>query len=146
MFVRTRKAIENLGVHPNTLRAWADSGKIQTIRTVGGHRLYDIESFIRKQDNKRRICYCRVSSRKQKDDLERQVKFMRTRYPEYEIIEDIGSGINYKRKGLISLLESANSGDVGEVVVAHKDRLSRFGFELIRWIIEKHGGKLVVLN
>jgi len=71
---------------------------------------------------------------------------MRAKYPEYEIIKDIGSGLNFKRKGLKAILESANSGDIKEVVVAHKDRLSRFGHELIRWIIENHGGKLVVLD
>jgi predicted site-specific integrase-resolvase len=135
-----------LGVHPNTLRNWANNGKINFIRSVGGYRLYDVNSFIRKGDTKRRICYCRVSSKKQKDDLERQVAFMRNRFPEYEIIEDIGSGLNFRRKGLIALLESADSGDVGEIVVAHKDRLSRFGFDLIRWFIERHGGKIMVLD
>jgi predicted site-specific integrase-resolvase len=71
---------------------------------------------------------------------------MRNRYPEYEIIEDIGSGLNFKRKGLISLLESANRGEVEEVVVAHKDRLCRFGFDLIEWIINRAGGQVVVLQ
>jgi len=146
MFVNTKKASEVLGVHPNTLRSWANADKIQSIKTVGGHRLYNVDSFIKQQKEKRKICYCRVSSKKQKDDLERQVIFMRNRYPEYEIIEDIGSGLNFKRKGLISLLESANRGDVEEVVVAHKDRLSRFGFDLIKWFIEKQGGKLLVLD
>jgi len=142
----SRKATEILGVHQNTLRHWADNGKIKHIRTPTGQRLYDVYSLTGKSVVGRRVCYCRVSSYKQKDDLARQVEFMRVRYPEHEIIKDIGSGLNFKRKGLKALLESANSGNIKEVVVAHKDRLSRFGVDLIRWIIENHGGKLVVLD
>jgi predicted site-specific integrase-resolvase len=145
-FLPSRKAEEALGVSANTLRSWADAGKIKHIKTPFGQRLYDVESFIGAGHQGRQICYCRVSSYKQKDDLERQVEFMRTRYPEHEIIRDIGSGLNFKRKGLKTLLESAIKGDVRQVVVAHKDRLSRFGNELIKWLIESHGGELLVLD
>lgn len=142
----SRKVCEILGIHSNTLRRWADEGKIKHIKTEVGQRLYDVNSFIGDKSEKTRICYCRVSSHKQKDDLERQVAFMRNRYPNHTIITDIGSGLNFKRKGLISLLESACKGDVREIVVAHKDRLARFGCDLIRWLIEHNGGKVVVLN
>lgn len=145
MFIPSRKAAKFLGVHPNTLRAWANDGKIQHIRNPAGQRLYDVESFTDIKQ-KEKVCYCRVSSTKQKDDLERQVKFMRERYPNHRIIEDIGSGINFKRKGLIALLEQIDRGEIEEVLVAHRDRLARFGFEFIRWFIEKHGGKLLVLD
>jgi predicted site-specific integrase-resolvase len=79
--------------------------------------------------------------------LETQVEFFRTRYPDYEIIKDLGSGINFKRKGFLSILDSAVKGDISEVVVTHKDRLCRFGFELIERIITEHSkGKIVVLD
>jgi predicted site-specific integrase-resolvase len=87
-----------------------------------------------------------VSSHKQKDELERQKEFMRKHYPNYEIISDIGSGINFKRKQFLWLLEQTSIGNVKEVVVAHRDRLSRFGFELIEWFFSKHNVKLVVLD
>lgn len=138
--------LKPLEVHPNTLRQWADNGKIKHIRTPAGQRLYDIESFVGQIIAKRKICYCRVSSYKQKDDLARQIEFMREKFPDYEIIKDIGSGLNFKRKGLLALLESTSCGDVEKIVVAHRDRLSRFGYDLIKWLIERNGGKLVVLD
>jgi predicted site-specific integrase-resolvase len=87
-----------------------------------------------------------VSSAKQKEDLHRQIAYMREHFPEHEIIQDVGSGLNFKRKGFTSLLERSCAGDVKEVVVAHKDRLARFGFDLVRWLVERNGGKLVVLG
>ena len=72
---------------------------------------------------KKKIAYCRVSSKKQADDLERQKNFFTTKFPDYELVTDIGSGINWKRKGLKTILESAMSGDISELVVAHRDRL-----------------------
>ncbi len=145
MYLPSRKAAEELGVHANTLRKWADEGTIKYIKTPAGHRKYDISSIINDRSTTK-ICYCRVSSSKQKDDLEKQIKFMQEQFPEHKIIKDIGSGLNFKRKGLISILEQASEGHVLEVVVAHKDRLARFGVEIIEWIINKNGGKLVFLN
>lgn len=146
VYLPSRKASKTLGVHPNTLRRWAEQGKIAFIRTASGQRKYDVDGYLGKSGSGRTICYCRVSSYKQKDDLQRQVEFMRAEYPEAEIVKDIGSGINFKRKGLRSILESALSGDGITLVSAHRDRLARFGFDLIRWIIERGGGKLVVLK
>ncbi len=77
------------------------------------------------------VCYCRVSSSKQRDDLARQVAYLHGFFPEAEIIKDIGSGLNYKRKGLRTILERVVRPDKLTVVVAHRDRLTRFGFELI---------------
>ena len=76
----------------------------------------------------------------------RQKDYLKSKYPNHEIISDIGSGINQKRKGLLSILEQSDKGIVEEVVVAHKDRLARFAFELIQLLLEKNGCKLVVLN
>jgi predicted site-specific integrase-resolvase len=141
-----RKAAKILGVHPNTLRKWANAGKIKYIKSASGQRRYDVDDYLGIQKKAKIICYCRVSSYKQKDDLARQVEFMRGKYPAAQIVKDIGSGINFKRKGLFAILDAAIDGDKLEVVVAYRDRLARFGIDLIRWIIEKSGGRLVVLN
>jgi predicted site-specific integrase-resolvase len=140
----SRIAAEKLGVHPHTLRKMAGNGEIEYIR-ISGQRKYNVEAYLGNQ-NTVVLCYCRVSSYKQKDDLARQVSFMQTRYPEAEIIKDIGSGLNFKRKGLNAILERAMSGTNITLVVAHRDRLARFGYDLIRFIIERNGGKLVVLS
>lgn len=155
-FVPSRTAQQRLGVHQATLREWEQKGYINIVTTPGGHRLYDVESFItsrtkEKDSNpvekeKQRICYCRVSSAGQRDDLQRQVEYMQSNYPTYRIITDIGSGINFSRRGLKTILELSCRGDVEEVVVAYRDRLCRFAFELIEWILSTNGTKLVVLN
>lgn len=146
MHMKTKQACAELGVCPNTLRNWANEGKIRYIRQPGGQRLYDISSVGNADVLRRRICYCRVSSRKQKNDLERQVAKMRSLFPDHEIVTDIGSGLNFKRKGFASVLECAMRGNLAEVVVAHRDRLCRFGFELVEWIVGQNGGKVVVLG
>ena len=92
------------------------------------------------------ICYCRVSSPKQRDDLQRQVVFMRERYPDARVVTDVGGGLNFQRKGLGALLERLHRGDKLRIVVAHRDRLARFGFDLIRWMAEQNGGEIVVLG
>jgi predicted site-specific integrase-resolvase len=146
MFIPSRKAVNHLGVCANTLRKWADDGKIKFIRNPAGQRLYDVSSIEQSSSTCKSYCYCRVSSQKQADDLERQKDFMRNRYPQYDVISDIGSGINFKRKNLLYLLEQASLGNVKEIVVAHRDRLCRFGFELIEWFFNKYNVKLVVLD
>lgn len=146
--VKTKKACEILGVHPNTLRNWAKEGKINYVRQEHGNRLYDVDEFLRrgKGQQRARIIYTRVSSKTQKDDLSNQVKYLRERYPDYELIEDIGSGLNFKRKGLNTLLERVMSGGVEEIVVSHRDRLCRFGFDFIRNIASKYNTRIVVLD
>ncbi len=145
-YVPLRKAVERLGLHPNTLRRYADEGKIQIIKNEAGQRLYNVEAYIRGAANASFVCYCRVSSSKQKDDLQRQVAYMQSLYPEAEIIKDIGSGLNFKRKGLRDLLDRLLQGDKLTLTVACRDRLCRFGFELIQYLVEQNGGKIVVLD
>lgn len=146
MFIPLRKAVQELGLHPNTLRKYADEGKIPSIKNAAGQRLFDVQCYIRGAVSASLICYCRVSSAKQKDDLERQVAFMRERYPSAEIVRDIGSGLNFKRKGLRALLLRLLAGDKLTIVVAHRDRLARFGFDLIEYLVQQNGGELVVLD
>ena len=146
MYVPIRKAREITGLSGNTLRKYADEGKYKAIRTPGGNRLFDTDSFSDKKQDCSLICYCRVSSTKQKDDLARQVAFMRNQFPESEIIKDIGSGLNFKRQGLRTILDRANKGYKLTVIVTHRDRLCRFGFDLIEYVIKQNGGEIMVLD
>jgi predicted site-specific integrase-resolvase len=145
-FIPLREAMKALGVSHNTLRRYADKGEIPTVRLKSGHRRFDIGSFVGQQSKPSIVCYCRVSSAKQKDDLARQVIFMRERYPQAEIITDVGSGLNFKRKGLKTLLGRFLRGDKLTIVVAHRDRLVRFGFELFQYLCAQNGGELLVLD
>lgn len=122
------------------------AGEIKYYKTTSGQRRYNVDDYLGTKKELKTICYCRVSSYKQKADLQRQIEYMSERFPGSEIIKDIGSGLNYKRKGLNSVLRRAMSGEAIKLVSAHKDRITRFGFELIALVIEENGGELVVLN
>jgi len=153
--LRPGDAAKKLGVSCNTLRRWESEGRISAVRTQGNHRRFDENVVpgrptitIDRHDNGRRkhYAYCRVSSSKQKDDLERQVKSFQETHPEHEVISDIGSGLNFKRKGFLRMVDDIMRGLVEEVVVSHRDRLCRFAYELFEWICQKHGTTLVVKN
>ena len=159
-FISIREASIITGINPQTLRKLGDENKIKCYKTLSGQRKFD-KYYLEKmcnnnvdydkiQDNqKQNFIYSRVSSKKQSDDLHRQIEFIKSRRPEYASyisISDIASGINFNRKGLITILESTLHGTIGEIVVAHRDRLCRFGFDLIKLIIEKQGGKITVLD
>jgi len=146
IYVTSKEASKQLGLHPNTLRHYADNGTIKSYRTESGQRRYNVEAYLGLQQQTSIICYCRVSSPKQRDDLARQVQFMREQYPKAEVVKDIFRSFNYKRKGLKSILGRAMRGEQLQVVVAHKDRLARFGFELISFLIQESGGRVVVLK
>ena len=120
-------ASKELGICATTLRKYAGQGKIKFIRNEAGQRLYDIDSYSRERGEKQTLLYCRVSSSKQKPDLDRQAEYLQERYPGAEVIKDIGSGLNYKRKGLKAILERCLLRHKLQVVVAHRDRLCRFG-------------------
>ena len=143
-----RAAAQTLGITVEHLRRMERAGEITCIRTGGGHRRYDVQSFIDAQTRTDIITigYCRVSGKSQSDALASQVAYLRKHYPDAEIIEDFGSGINFKRKGLRTLLERILRGDKLRLVVAHRDRLARFGGEIIQFLVEQNGGEIVVLN
>jgi putative resolvase len=151
-FLTPSQASDILNVTTRTLFNWEATGKIKAIRTNGNHRRYllssfpDYEDFVPKNKEKRKICYCRVSTVSQKEDLERQIQFFRRKFPDHEIVKDTGSGLNFKRKGFLSILDSAIEGNISEIVVTHRDRLCRFGFEIIERILNKSDGIIVVLN
>ena len=150
VYVKGEKYKKLYSVSTQTLRSWADTGKVESVRTPGGVRLYklpeDQHLQLQNQAAQLSISYIRVSSGKQKDDLERQRTFMLDRFPDNEVIADIGSGVNWKRKGLLAILDQANRGNVKEVVVASRDRLCRFAFELLEYILKQRGVQLTVLD
>ena len=165
-YVSGQKASELLGVHQRTLYQWDKKKWIETIRTPGGKRLYNVKKYLESNNknesnfkvvnnkeinelyqNRNKIIYARVSSLGQKGDLERQIEVLKNKYPNYKLISDIGSGMNLNRKGLRSIIDKAINGEVEEIVVVHKDRLCRFGYELIEDIITKYSkGKITILE
>jgi predicted site-specific integrase-resolvase len=152
-YISPSRLTKQFDITSGALRLWAESGKIRFLRPNGtGRRIYHIEDVKRifdiKEDVVQRntICYARVSSSHQKEDLQRQIEFLRERYPDTEIIKDVGSGLNWKRPGFNSLLERISKGDVKAVVVTYRDRLCRFGIELVEWIFKKADVKLLVLD
>ncbi|MCW3782510.1 IS607 family transposase [Defluviimonas salinarum] len=154
--VSTGEAAKALGVTPLTLRRWEASGKLlPDERTAGGRRRYDLARLLpdlfRKQDAVRRtVAYARVSSHDQKSDLERQAQLLELYCARqgwsYEVVTDLGSGMNYRKKGLRRLLDDIVAGGVGRLVITHKDRLLRFGAELVFAICEAKGVEVVILN
>lgn len=164
-YVSKREALKQLGISSMTLLKMAENNTIEYMKTDGGHRKYNINKYIKENKIKTEkeqlkdiiesnnntdkidICYIRVSTLGQKDDLERQKLFMTNKYPNYELIEDIGSGINFNRKGLRKIINLAIKGKINTLVVAYKDRLTRFGFDLIEDLITDYSnGKIIVEN
>lgn len=145
-----RLACAALGLSPNTVRKYADAGLIKCVKNAANQRLLDVDSFVRKSSTYYSVpsvvCYCRVSSSEQKDDLAKQVIHMRQQFPEAEIIKDIGKGLSLKRKGLVTLLDRLLQGEKLTVIVTSKDRLVRFGVDLFEYIINKNGGELLVVS
>lgn len=156
IYVSSKKACAFYGVTANTLRRWADSNRVIYRRNIGNQRVYRIPTgdirLVERHPTTNDVSdeinyiYCRVSSSKQKDDLERQCVFMDSKYPNYTIIKDIGSGLNFKRKGLLKMLENVIKGRVRSIVVFSKDRLCRFGYDLIEWICLQHNTELLVFK
>ena len=144
-----------LGVTTQTLRNWDKIGKLKPHHTASnGYRYYSQEQLDDvtnvRAEKRITIGYCRVSSNKQKDDLNRQYENMQTyllaQGKPFKIIQDIGSGINYRNKGLIELIELINDNRVSKVVILYKDRLLRFGFELVEEIASLHNCNIEIIN
>jgi putative resolvase len=154
-FVAIGEAAKALGVSVTTLRRWEATGKLVAEHTAGGHRRYDLaklkpELFRAEADTRRTIAYARVSSHDQKDDLERQKQVLELYCARqgwaFEVIADLGSGMHYHKKGLKRLLSGILAGEVGRLVIAHKDRLLRFGAELVFAICEAKEVEVVIVN
>jgi predicted site-specific integrase-resolvase len=145
-----------LGVSPQTLRNWDNADKLKPHHTSSnGYRYYSHEQLnqvlnIKPNISRSIIGYCRVSSNEQKDDLERQIENMKlyltSQGKPFEIITDIGSGINYKKKGLKELLKLISQNRVEKVVVLYKDRLLRFGFELVEYMANLYNCEIEIVD
>lgn len=148
-WVKGKEAANILGLCQASLRKYDAQGKINTMRTPGNCRLYDVNSFGEQEFlgvPKRNICYCRVSTHKQNIDLENQKAYMHNKYPEFEIITDIGSGINFNRPGLNLIIDLAIAGNIGKLVVAYKDRLCRIGYDLIERILTQYSQTEIIVD
>ena len=156
-YYSAKKVTEILGVTAQTLRNWDKKGKLKpSYVKSNGYRYYSEDSILsytqerKTKKNLNVIGYARVSSKKQSDDLERQVNNLKTyldsKYTDYEIITDIGSGINYTKPGLKKLIEKINRKEVDLIVVLYKDRLLRFGFELVEYFAELNNVKIEILD
>jgi putative resolvase len=135
-----------LGVHPQTLRRWEREGKIsKPDRTAGNHRRY---RSVHGNEAGLIVGYVRVSSHDQKADLERQKQFVQEKAgkPVDMVIKDLGSGLNYKKSGFKQLLLLLLQGKVKELILTHKDRLLRFGSEIIFQICQHFGVKITILD
>ncbi|MBU5228110.1 IS607 family transposase [Clostridium senegalense] len=145
-----------IGRTTQTLRNWDKSGKLKPHHTgSNGYRYYSNEQLkqvlnLNDDKNRKVVGYCRVSSNKQKDDLKQQVENMQTyllaQGEPFEIITDIGSGINYKKKGLKKLIQKIINNEVKKVVVLYKDRLLRFGFELVEYIAYLNNCEIEIID
>lgn len=156
-YIPIREVCKIIGLKYKSIRTLTKTANIKTLSTPSGQTLYSKQSVLEyinsntnipeETTNKRySVVYCRVSSTKQKDDLQRQIELARTQFPTHKVISDIASGINWERKGLQTILEYAMQRNLEELVVFHKDRLSRSGFDLIKKIIETSGGKVIVVD
>ncbi|NEO79295.1 IS607 family transposase [Moorena sp. SIO4G3] len=143
-YVTPKEAAKNYGVSISTLRRWDREGKLDSIRTQGNQRRFCVEGEA--PQSKPIVCYARVSTHSQLDDLDRQAEFLRSKYPNAEIVTEVGSGLNFKRRKFLKILERIYSADISAFVVAYPDRAVRFGFPLLEWLCKKAGVKLVVLN
>ena len=146
-----------LGVTAQTLRNWDKEGKLKPSYTKSnGYRYYSedvILSYTQERKTKKDVnvvLYARVSSKKQQDDLERQIsnlkEYAKDKYEKYDVISDIGSGINYEKPGLKRLIEMINKKQVDIIVVLYKDRLLRFGFELVEYFAKLNNVKIEVID
>ncbi len=144
-----------IGRTTNTLQRWDRQKVLKAHRSLTGRRYYTHEQYLevigQKAVSRYLVIYCRVSSAGQKKDLISQRNALESFCFAYgkaidKKMEDIGSGLNYKRKNFILLMEMVERGEVGEIVIAHKDRLVRFGFEWFEKFAQDHGTKITVMN
>jgi len=148
---------EKIGRSVSTLQKWDRAGKLKARRTSTNRRFYTDEDFRivmnleTSPEDRVSYSYARVSSAGQKSDLESQKRAIQqfcqaSGIPIQEHLSDIGSGLNYKRKNFVQLMEWVEKREVASIVIAHRDRLVRFGFEWFEEFCKKHGVKVIVIN
>lgn len=146
------KFSKEIGISINHLRLLHKTGELVPVKiTKGGTRYYsDKQLNYYLGLNKKIILYARVSTKQQKDDLENQIKNLKeyaySKGYDFEIISDIGSGINYKKEGLKKLLEKINNSEISKIVILYKDRLVSFGFELIEFLANINNVEIEIID
>jgi putative resolvase len=144
-----------MGVHPKTVQRWDRDGTLTAKRTPTGRRFYTDENRRRvlgfPEAQKRSIAYCRVSSAAQKPDLKKQRQALEQfcisgGIAQVEFLEEVGGGMNFERKVFTELMDAVGRGEISKLIVAHKDRLVRFGFAWFSHFCEINGCELLVLN
>lgn len=155
--MRPHEFAELAEVTVKTLHRWDKSGKLPAKRTLSNQRYYTLDDLAvakglqPEPSNRKNIIYCRVSSAKQKNELENQRAAMESFFLAqgiviHEVICEVGGGLNFKRKDFLRMIFDAIDGKVGLIGVAHKDRLCRFAFELIETLLSRNGCKILVAN
>ena len=149
---RTGKVAEMLGVHKVTVIRWIKEGKIKAIRIGREFRVPEdeVKRLLKGKLTDTAVIYARVSSSDQKSDLERQVEYLKgycsaRGYAIVDILTDVASGLNEKRRGLKKLFDYVVNGKVDVVVVSYKDRLTRFGFKYLEEFFNSHGVRIEVI-
>ena len=153
---KPKEMAEKLGVTVRTLQEWDRRQKLPAYRTPTGRRYYTEEQYLdyigeSTASHRKTVAYARVSTRSQKDDLKNQIHFIQA-YANGkgvildEIIEDFGSGLNYKRKKWLDLLEAVDRNEVGTIYVTYKDRFIRFGYAYFEHFCQNHQTQLIALN
>lgn len=150
--VKIGAAAEMLGTTPGTLRKWESTGELLPARkTKGGTRYYAVADLLAVNDaSSPTIGYARVGGQGQKDDLKRQQEMLETygaaKGWRMEVITDLGSGMNYHKPGLQRLIEIILRRQCRRLVLTHKDRLLRFGAELVFALCEQQGIEVVIIH
>ena len=151
-----KQAANQLGVSVSTLRRWDETGVLVAQRTPKGHRRYDLSKINpnltrnKVEQQRKTIAYACVSSHEQKPDLQRQIEMLElycsSQGWSFEVISDLGSGMNYHKKGLKRLLDDILDNKIDRLVLTHKDRLLRFGAELVFALCEARQVEVVIIN
>ena len=148
--LRPKEVCQRLGISYATLREYVKKGYIKPIILQSGKWRFkeeDVERLMGIVRKRKVILYARVSSNTQKDDLINQVKYLEENVKEYDqVITDVGSGLNMKRKGFLKLLRMILNNEVSKVIIAYPDRLVRFGFEILEEVCKAHNCEIIVLN
>lgn len=148
-YLTPQQVYKQFGYHPRSLAEWADQGKIICVKSPGGHRRYplsSLENMKANTDTRTIVLYARVSTRGQMDALQSQIIYLGEHYPGSELVKDVASGMNWKRKNFVRLMERVAAKEVKTIVIGHKDRLCRFGFEFVEWFCNLNGCNIVVLD
>ena len=144
-----RDACDIMQIDPSTLRKWDREGKIRCVRLQNNFRRIpesEINRILGIQKERSSYIYARVSSGGQKEDLDRQIERLKNNSPESEVISDIRSGMGFNRKGFLKLLDLIEKDKVSVIYITHKDRLARFGYDLVEKICEMHGTRIVTVD